>query len=100
MILVYVTHETKEEAEKLVKHLLAEKLIACANFHGIESMYRWEDEIESGVEVVTLLKSKEELWTKLRDEIERIHPYETPCIIRIDCEAAKGYEDWVWDETC
>lgn len=88
-----------EEAEKISTHLLQEKMIACVNFFPIKSSYRWKGNIESSDEIVSLLKTKSENWEKVRDEIKKIHQYETPCIIKMSVEANDEYESWIKKET-
>lgn len=98
-ILIYVTHENEEQAKKITSYLLQKKLIACANFFPISSSYWWKGKIEHANEIVTLLKTKKENWNKLKSEIEQIHPYQTPCIMKINVEANKEYEQWINNET-
>ncbi len=98
-ILIYVTHENEEQAKKITTHLLQKKLIACANFFPINSVYWWKGKIEHSPEIVTILKTKKENWDKVKSEIEQIHPYETPCIMKITVEANKEYEQWISKET-
>jgi len=98
-ILLYVTHQDRENAEKIVSHLLGKKLIACANFFPITSSYFWKGKVENSEEIVSLLKTKKENWEKVKSEIQKIHPYETPCIIKMDVEANEDYESWINRET-
>ena len=98
-ILVYVTHKNLEEAKKIASALLDKKIIACANFFPIESDYLWKGKRENSKEYVSLLKTRKENWNKVKAEIKRLHPYETPCIIKIDAEANEDYEKWVESET-
>ncbi len=98
-IIIYVTHESLDNAQKMVSHLLDQKLIACANFFPISSTYWWKGKIANSNEIVSLLKTKKENWRKLKSEIEKIHPYETPCIMKIDVEANEDYESWINEET-
>ncbi|MFH1359074.1 MAG: divalent cation tolerance protein CutA [archaeon] len=32
-------------------------------------------------------------------EIQKIHSYDIPCIIKINVEVNKEYDDWISDET-
>ena len=98
-ILIYVTHKNQEQAKKIALHLLERKLIACANFFPISSSYWWNEKIEHSSEIVSLLKTKTEHWEKVRLEIEHLHPYETPCIIKMNVDANEKYETWINDET-
>ncbi len=98
-IMIYVTHKNKDEAKKIGNYLLDKKLIACANYFPIEAAYWWNDAIELDDEIVSLLKTRKENWEKVRDEIEKIHPYDVPCIIKIELEANEKYEQWILDST-
>ncbi len=98
-IAIYVTHKNMEEAEKISSHLLQQKSIACVNFFPIKSSYWWKGNIESSEEIVSLLKTKNENWEKVKNEIIKIHPYETPCIIKMSVEANNEYESWINKET-
>lgn len=98
-ILIYVTHKNLDSAQKIAAHLLQKKLIACANFFPIESSYWWKGKIENSEEIVSLLKTKKENWEKVESEIKKIHPYETPCIMKMNVEANEDYESWVNSET-
>ena len=74
-------------------------MIACVNYFPIESSYWWKEKIENSEEIVTLLKTREENFELVRDEILKIHPYETPCILKMEMEANDSYGDWILDET-
>ncbi len=98
-IAVYITHENVEEARKVVSHLLEKKLIACANSFPIESTYWWQGAVQTAHEVVSLVKTRSENWETVRSEVEKIHPYDVPCIMRFDVEANDAYESWIGDST-
>ena len=98
-IIIYITHKNLKEAKKVVNYLLDKKLIACANYFPIESSYRWKGKIENAKETLSIVKTRKENWKKVRDEVKRIHPYETPCIMKIEVEANQDYADWINKET-
>ncbi len=98
-IIIYVTHESTEKAKTIASKLLEKKLIACANFFPISSAFWWKGKIENTNEIVSLLKTRKENWSKVKEEIEKLHPYETPCIMRIEVEANEKYEAWIRSET-
>jgi periplasmic divalent cation tolerance protein len=99
LILVYVTNKNLSQAKELVNHLLKKKLIACANIFPIQSIYSWKNKIENSKEIVSLLKIKKENWNKLKKEIKKIHPYELPCIIKLNASANKDFNSWINQET-
>ncbi|EKE29300.1 MAG: hypothetical protein ACD_2C00193G0021 [uncultured bacterium (gcode 4)] len=94
-IMVYVTHENEEEAQKVVSHLLDKQLIKCANTFPISADLWWLWKIDKNEEMVTILKAKKENWLILKEEISKIHPYDVPCIIKIEVEANEAYEAWI-----
>ncbi|NNF34840.1 MAG: divalent-cation tolerance protein CutA [Saprospiraceae bacterium] len=95
--LVYVTNESKEKARSLVDQIVNEKLAACANVFPIESAYWWQGSIVRDHEVVSIFKTLPEHWEPLRDRISEIHPYEVPCIMKIEVEANESYRQWIVD---
>ncbi|MDD5182212.1 MAG: divalent-cation tolerance protein CutA [Candidatus Nanoarchaeia archaeon] len=94
-ILVYITHKNMEEAKKVVSHLLQKKIIACANFFPIKSSYWWKGRIDETDEVVSIVKTIKGNWKNVKSEVKKIHPYEVPCIMKIDTEANEDYEKWI-----
>lgn len=98
-IIIYITHKNLKEAKKIVACLLRKKLIACVNFFPIESAYWWKGKIVNTKEIVSLVKTRRGNWSKVRDEVKKIHPYETPCIMKIEAEANNDYADWIIKET-
>ncbi len=99
IITLYVTYKNQEDADKVVNFLLEKKLIACANFFPVNSVYRWEGKIEHQTEVVSFIKTRKENFEIVRDEILKIHPYETPCILKLNAEVNESYGKWVVGET-
>jgi periplasmic divalent cation tolerance protein len=95
-IIIYTTHPSKENAQKLANHLLQKKMVACANIFPIKSMYWYNGTIENEQEYVSIIKTTPENWEISQKEISEIHPYEVPCIIKIEVEANKEYEKWIY----
>ncbi len=95
MIIVYITCKNKKEAKSISKHLLNEKLIACANIMPIESLYLWKNKIEESKETVILAKTKDENYKKIKKEVKKQHSYDIPAIIKLPTECNKEYNDWI-----
>jgi periplasmic divalent cation tolerance protein len=93
--IIYITHSSKESARDLAGKLVAEKLAACANVFPIESMYWWEGIVEQDQEWVSIVKTIPELWVSLKKRAEILHPYDVPCIMKIEVEANEAYEKWI-----
>ncbi len=99
MILIYITCKDNKQAKDISKHLLEKRLVACTNIHPIESMYLWEGKIQQEKETVIIAKTKEKKYERIKQEVKKLHSYDTPCIIKISAEANKEYDGWIEEET-
>ena len=99
-IIVLVTTASKQEAEKITRHLLDLKLIACGNIIGpVSSIFRWSGKIEKAEEYLTVMKSRRDLFEKLAEAVKALHSYEVPEILALPVvEGSKAYLDWL--ESC
>jgi periplasmic divalent cation tolerance protein len=97
----FVTVPSKEEGEKIAKHLVEQKIVACVNIiHDIHSIYRWKGEIEEDNEYLLVMKTTKEKKSILIRAIEKLHSYETPECIgwKIDT-GSKTYLRWIENST-
>ena len=99
-IQISITTETKEQAQKIAKYLVGQKLAACVQITGpIESTYRWKDKIETAHEWLCLIKTRENFFDKVEAAIKKLHSYETPEIVAISIiKGSKEYLKWIDDE--
>ena len=95
MIFIYITCKDEQEAKNIAKRLLEKKLIACANFFPIKSMYRWEGKINEDDELVLIVKTKDILYNKVKEEVKKIHSYDIPCITKILVVPNDEYGLWL-----
>lgn len=99
MILVYVTCKDLEEAKKISKVLLEKRLVACANFFPVNSMYWWEKSVKLDSEFALVLKTVKEKFKDIEKEIRKIHSYECPCIVSLDVDdASKDFLEYIKKE--
>ena len=98
MILIYITCKDEKEAVKISKQLLDKKLIACSNMHPIRSMYHWNGKLQDDKEFVIIAKTKEKNYKEIKEEVQKLHSYDVPCILKINAEANKSYDNWVNEE--
>jgi periplasmic divalent cation tolerance protein len=97
ILLVFTTFEREEDAARVVRTLVEERLIACGNLlPGARSLYRWKGAVADAREVVVLMKTRKQDWTALLSRLHELHPYETPeCIaVRVAAGAPK-YMAWL-----
>lgn len=94
LIAVYITNPSKEHARKVASHLIEHHLIACANIFPVNSIYRWEGKVCDEEEFVIICKSTEDKYEKIISEVESIHEYEVPCIVKFHADSNSKYMDW------
>ena len=97
--LIYITNPSRKVAERVANYIIAKKLAACANIYGpIKSIYPWKGKIAREKEFVLILKTTKSNFEKVKREVEKIHPYTIPCIIKISVSSNKKYFDWIKSE--
>ncbi|WP_417494806.1 divalent-cation tolerance protein CutA [Maricaulis sp.] len=96
---IYTTWPDAAVARRAAETLVSEGLCACANIlPGMTSVYRWQGEIETASETVMILKSVAAQCTPLVARLERLHPWETPCVLALDIDEAAssaGFLNWI-----
>ena len=96
-IVVITTTSNKKEAVKIVRSLLKERLIACANILGpVSSLFWWQRKIDEENEFLIFMKSHKSLFKKLSERVMEIHSYDVPEIIALPIiESSPPYIDWM-----
>ena len=97
MLLVFTTFAREEDAARVVRTLIEERLIACANLlPAARSLYRWKGAIEDTREVLTLMKTRKQDWSALVSRLHELHPYETPeCVAVRFAAGSPKYLAWL-----
>jgi len=95
-----MTAGSKEEAMKVGKALLEEKVAACINIiDNMNSMYVWKGEVQNDQEVVVIAKTTREKIPALIEKVKAVHSYECPCIIALPVESGYlPFMQWVKEE--
>jgi len=94
-ILVYVTFPNDSSCRSVVSSLIEKKLVVCANIFPVSSVFLWDNQVKNDFEVVSILKVKKNNWFLLKKEIECVHPYDVPCIIKLNVESNEVFDDWI-----
>ena len=96
-IQVVTTTEHREDAERIARTLVEERLAACVQVVGpISSTYRWRGAIETAQEWQCWAKSRRDLYDEIEKTIRRIHPYEVPEILAMPVLAGNAsYLKWL-----
>ena len=97
VVSVYVIFANPEEAERIGRVVVDERLDACINVLGqCRSIYRWQGAVETADETPAILKTTVEAADALISRIAGLHSYDVPCIAvwPID-KLLLSYAEWV-----
>jgi periplasmic divalent cation tolerance protein len=98
---VLTTAGSREEAQKIARELVERRLAACVNvIPQIESVYRWEDKVETAPEWLLIIKTQAGAFEKLRNAIKELHSYDVPeCIMLGIADGSAEYLNWVLENS-
>ena len=90
-----------EEAKNIGHILVENNLAACVNlFENMISIYKWEEILEEGQEVVMIAKTRKTLMPKLIETVNSHHSYDCPCILDLPIQGGNPeFLTWIETET-
>ena len=96
-IIVFVTCESKDQAENIAQSVVTDRLAACVNvLPGIRSCYIWERKLTWSDEVLLLIKTTRGRFDQLENRIQGLHSYSVPEIVSVTIEDAfDKYIEWI-----
>jgi periplasmic divalent cation tolerance protein len=96
-LMVEITAPSPEEAERIGRTLVEERLASCANLvPGIRSIYRWQGRVEEAAETMLLVKTAEASLPALIDRVRSLHSYDCPCIAAVPIVGGNpAYLAWI-----
>jgi len=84
VIVVLTTAADEEQANKIAHHLVEGRLVACVNIVArIGSIYRWKGKVIQEAETLMIIKTRREMFERVRTEIRKLHTYEMPEVIAL-----------------
>lgn len=95
------TASSDEEAAKIARALVEERLAACVNLvPAVRSIYTWQGKVEDGAEVLMVIKTRRSLVAKLTARVKALHSYTVPEVIAADIVGGNpDYLAWLADST-
>lgn len=94
--IIYITAGDMEEARKIGRALVEERLAACVNIFPITSIFRWKDNVDESGEFAIIAKTGSDKIRKIEERVCQIHSYEVPCVISWRIEGGSApYLDWI-----
>jgi len=99
--LIYITAQNSEDARRIGRILVEQRLAACVNIiDRIGSIYWWEGRIAEENEALITAKTKNSLVNELVEKVKSIHGYSCPCIVALPINSGnEDFLDWVCSET-
>jgi periplasmic divalent cation tolerance protein len=96
-IVVFITAANRPEAEKISRHLVEGKYVACTNIvPRVSSLYWWKGKIESADEVFLMAKTTLKKFKAMAAAVRKLHSYEVPEIIALPIVAGSDdYLHWI-----
>jgi periplasmic divalent cation tolerance protein len=97
VVSVYAVFANAEEAERIGRQVVEERLAACINIlPAVRSIYRWQGAIETATETAAILKTTDVQADTLIARIAGLHSYDVPCIVTWPVDKLLGsYAEWV-----
>ena len=96
--IVLTTTASLEEANRLGRALVEERLAACATIiPAVESIYSWKGKLETSSEAMLMLKTGAEQLAALEARLRQLHSYETPEFLVLSVESGShDYLEWLF----
>jgi periplasmic divalent cation tolerance protein len=98
-IVVFMTAPAADEARRIAKELVERQLAACVQIlPEIESVYRWNGEVQRETEILILAKTTAAQFDDLEKAVREIHSYDTPEIVAVPLAfVSEPYRAWLTD---
>ena len=90
----------RDDARRIARILLEEKLAACVQLLDMESHYVWKGDTMRESEVMLLIKTRAALFDRVIARVKALHAYELPEIVAQNFVAGYApYLSWIRDNT-
>jgi periplasmic divalent cation tolerance protein len=99
--LLYITAGSMDEARRIGRALVEERLVACVNLiDGMTSIYWWQGAVEEGSEVVIIAKTTAGRVGTVVERVKALHSYAVPCVVALPIESGNdAFMTWIARET-
>lgn len=97
-MVVLSTTGTMEDARRLARTFVEERLVACVNMIPIESVYSWEGNVQAEPEVLLVMKTASLRLHRLEERLQELHPYAVPEFVAMPAaQVGDAYQAWLLD---
>ncbi len=98
---VLITASSQEEAQKIARTMVEERLFACANIlFPIQSIYHWQGKVCDDKEALIFAKTKTVLFNSIVKRVKELHSYQVPEVLFLPVtQGSEDYLKWLEAET-
>ena len=99
-IVVFVTAGSADEADRLARSLVDERLAACVNrINSVQSVYRWQGQVNQSEEELLIIKTSRDRFAALEKRVRELHSYSVPEVIALPViEGSSNYLKWLKEQ--
>jgi len=96
-IVLFITTDSTKEARQISKLLLKQRKVACVNIISeVDSLFWWEDKLDSAQEKLLIAKTKASLLPEIINLVKEVHSYTVPEIIALPIVGGnQEYLEWI-----
>lgn len=96
-IVALTTCGDRDEAGRIARKLVGDRLAACVNIvSGVDSVYRWKDDVEEDREALLVIKTSRQNFEALAAAIRAESSYELPELLAVPVVAgSEEYLSWI-----
>ena len=99
-VVVFSICGSKKEAELIARELVKRKFAACVNMLPVTSFFRWDGKLQTESEWLLIIKTRSELFAKLKALISTLNRAEVPEIVSLKInDGLTSYLKWLDSET-
>jgi periplasmic divalent cation tolerance protein len=93
---VLVTIDDEERGQAIAAAIVEARLAACVNLFPIQSIYRWQGEVQCDRDWQLVIKTDLAQYPALATKIQSLHPYDLPEIIALPIsQGSDAYLGWI-----
>jgi periplasmic divalent cation tolerance protein len=97
---VGTTAGSPDEAQRIARALVEERLAACVQVAAVTSRYRWQGDVEQAEEFALAIKTTAARVAAVQDRIRALHSYAMPEIIVMPIIGGDaGYLAWIGENS-
>ncbi len=98
--MLVTTVGTRDDALRLARALVDQRLAACVQVSAIDSVYRWDGQVQQDAEHRLVIKTTSARLEAAEQAVRALHPYALPALHALPLQRVDpAYADWVAQET-